>query len=182
MNKNDKNHRDGRPQIPPEVTQGRSGRGGKVLVLAIAAAAVFGFLWHNSPQAQALLTVVPVVEAAATPPPATAAETKPDWRKLKGKWLRPDGGYIIEIKKLDDNGKMDAAYFNPKQIHVARAEASRNGTAIKVFIELRDVNYPGSTYTLTYEPGSDQLKGIYFQAVQQQSYEVVFIRLKGNET
>ena len=77
---------------------------------------------------------------------------------------------------------MDAAYFNPKPIHVARAEASRSGAAIKVFIELRDVNYPGSTYTLTYEPGSDQLKGIYFQAVQQQSYEVVFVRLKGNES
>jgi len=34
-----------------------------------------------------------------------------------------------------------------------------------VFIELRDVNYPGSTYSLTYEPASDQLKGIYYQAV-----------------
>ena len=180
MNTSSKNHRNGRPQIPPEVTQGRSGRGGMLLVLAIAA--VFSFFWHNLLQAQALLTVVPVVEAAATNPSATAAENKPDWQKLKGKWLRPDGGYIIEIKKLDDNGKMDAAYFNPKPIHVARAEATRNGAAIKVFIELRDVNYPGSTYTLTYEPGSDQLKGIYFQAVQQQSYEVVFVRLKGNET
>jgi len=180
MNTNGKNHRNGRPSFPIDVKQGRSGRGGMVLVLAIVA--VLGYMCDNSPQALALLTVVPVVEAAATPPPATAAETKPDWQKLKGKWLRPDGGYIIEIKKLDDNGKMDAAYFNPKPIHVARAEASRSGAAIKVFIELRDVNYPGSTYTLTYEPGSDQLKGIYFQAVQQQSYEVVFVRLKGNET
>ena len=180
MHKNDKNHRDGRPPILPEVTQGRSSRGGMALVLAVAA--VFGFLWHNSPQTQALLTVVPFVEAAATNPSATIAEAKPDWQKLKGKWLRPDGGYIIEIKKLDDSGKMDAAYFNPKPIHVAKAVATREGAAIKVFIELRDVNYPGSTYTLTYEPGSDQLKGIYFQAVQQQSYEVVFIRLKGNET
>ncbi|MFH0997308.1 MAG: hypothetical protein V1844_17705 [Pseudomonadota bacterium] len=180
MNKNDKNHRDGKPPILPEVTQGRSGRGGILWVLAIAA--VLGYMWDNSPQMQALLKPVPVAEAAEASPFATVAEVKPDWQKLKGKWLRPDGGYIIEIKKLDDSGKMDAAYFNPKPIRVARAEATRDGATIKVFIELRDVNYPGSTYTLTYEPGSDQLKGIYFQAVQQQSYEVVFIRLKGNET
>lgn len=180
MNQIGNNHRDNRQSFLPAFTQDRSGRGSKVWVLAIAA--VLCFLWHHSPSAGALLTIIPVVEAAATPPPATFAEAKPDWQKLKGKWLRPDGGYIIEIKKLDDNGKMDAAYYNPKPIHVARAEATRNGADIKVFIELRDVNYPGSTYTLTYEPGSDQLKGIYFQAVQQQSYEVVFIRLKGNET
>ena len=91
---------------------------------------------------------------------------------------RPDGGYILEIKRIADNGAMDAAYFNPKSIHVARAEASRDGEATKVFIELRDVNYPGSTYTLTYDPGSDQLKGIYYQAVEQQRFEVNFVRMK----
>lgn|GEM_PF-6342117 len=50
-----------------------------------------------------------------------------------------------------------------KAIHVGKAEASRDSDATKVFIELRDVNYPGSTYTLDYEPANDQLKGVYYQ-------------------
>ena len=49
---------------------------------------------------------------------------------------------------------------------------------LQVFVELRDVNYPGSTYTLSYEPATDRLKGIYFQAVQQQQFEVEFVRKK----
>ena len=72
---------------------------------------------------------------------------------------------------------MEAAYFNPRPIHVARAEASRDGSATKIFVELRDVNYPGSTYTLIYEPTNDQLKGIYFQAALKQQFEVFFERL-----
>jgi hypothetical protein len=43
---------------------------------------------------------------------------------------------------------------------VAKAEAYQDSSATKVFLELRDVNYPGSTYTLTYNPASDQLQGI----------------------
>ena len=50
--------------------------------------------------------------------------------------------------------------------------------AMKVFIELRDVNYPGSTYTLTYDPASDQLKGVYYQAVEKQRFPVAFVRMK----
>jgi len=114
-------------------------------------------------------------EASSANP--AAAETKPEFEKLKGRWRRPDGGYILEIKSIADSGAMDAAYFNPKSIHVARAEASRDGGA-KVFIELRDVNYPGSTYALTYEPASDQLKGIYYQAVEGQRFQVTFVRVK----
>ena len=49
---------------------------------------------------------------------------------------------------------------------------------MKVFIELRDVNYPGSTYTLTYDPASDQLKGVYYQAVEKQRFPVAYVRMK----
>jgi hypothetical protein len=49
---------------------------------------------------------------------------------------------------------------------------------VKVFIELRDVNYPGSTYTLAYDPVSDQLKGDYFQAALRQTFDVFFTRVK----
>jgi len=97
---------------------------------------------------------------------------------LNGRWFRTDGGYVLEIRSVDSSGKIDAAYFNPKSINVAKAEASRDGSTVKVFVELRAPNYPGSTYTLSYDPQQDQLKGIYFQAVQQQNFDVNFVRMK----
>jgi hypothetical protein len=97
---------------------------------------------------------------------------------LNGRWLRPDGGYIFEIRAVDANGKIDAFYLNPQPINIAKAEASRDGSTMKVFVELRAPNYPGSTYTLTYDREHDQLRGIYFQAVQQQSFNVNFVRMK----
>ena len=109
---------------------------------------------------------------------SATAPANPDFQKLKGKWLRPDGGYVIEIKSVDNGGKLDAGYFNPKPIHVAKAEAKQEGSATKVFIELQDVNYPGSTYTLTYIPDRDLLAGVYFQALQRQSFEVYFERTR----
>ena len=106
------------------------------------------------------------------------AGDKPDFGALKGRWFRTDGSYVIEIRSVDAGGRMEAAYFNPYPIHVSRAEASRSGTAIHVFIELRAPGYPGSTYTLIHDPRSDELKGIYHHAVLQQDFEVVFVRGK----
>jgi uncharacterized protein (DUF2147 family) len=109
---------------------------------------------------------------------ARSAASNPEFKTLTGRWQRPDGGYVLAIKSIADNGAMDADYFNPKSIHIANAEASREGGAMKVFIELRDVNYPGSTYTLAYDLASDQLKGIYYQAVERQRFSVTFARVK----
>jgi hypothetical protein len=39
------------------------------------------------------------------------------------------------------------------------------------------VNYPGSTYTLTYQPATDRLAGTYFHAVSGQYLDVEFSRL-----
>jgi hypothetical protein len=103
---------------------------------------------------------------------------KPGFEELKGRWRRPDGGYIIEVRNVDAAGKMDVAYFNPRPINVSKAEATREGSATNVFIELRDAGYPGSSYTLTHDPQSNQLKGIYFQAALQQKFEVVFFRIR----
>jgi hypothetical protein len=101
-----------------------------------------------------------------------------DFQVLNGRWLRPDGGYVLEIRAVEASGKIDAAYLNPKPINIAKAEATRDGSTLKVFVELRAPNYPGSTYTLTYDPQQDQLKGIYFQAVERQNFAVYFVRMK----
>ena len=75
-----------------------------------------------------------------------------------------------------DDGTLKAAYYNPGPINVALAEARDKDHGLEVFVELRDVNYPGSTYTLMYDRAKDQLHGIYYQAVSKQNYEVVFVR------
>jgi uncharacterized protein (DUF2147 family) len=144
--------------------------------LAIAIPVLLGFWWWNIKSANVSSASNPM--SLANTANTAAAESNSELQKLIGKWRRPDGGYILAINSIADSGAMDAAYFNPKSIHVAKSEASRDGDATKVFIELRDVNYPGSTYSLIYDPASDQLKGIYYQAVENQRFPVAFVRMR----
>jgi len=99
-----------------------------------------------------------------------------DFTTLIGRWQRPDGGYIIEIRRIDSEGKMEAAYFNPRPINVSQARATVQKGYIKVELELRDSGYPGSRYTLVYDQRSDRLMGLYYHAVSRQDFEVVFVR------
>lgn len=105
-----------------------------------------------------------------------AAPASVDFQTLVGKWVRPDGGYVISVRSVEPDGRVDAGYFNPRPINVSRAQASVEGKATKLFIELQAAGYPGSTYELIYDPGNDALVGIYFQAAMQQRFEVVFVR------
>jgi len=101
-----------------------------------------------------------------------------DFEPLIGRWQRPDGGYVLEVRNVGDDGSASVRYLNPRPIHVARSEASRHGDSIKLFVELRDAGYPGSTYTLVYSPEKDVLLGIYYQAGMGQYFDVVFLRMK----
>lgn len=117
---------------------------------------------------------------AGAPPLQGATEIQqaaPDSR-LVGSWRRPDGGYVLKITSVDDHGVVDAAYFNPNPIHVGQARATRDASATQVLVELRDVNYPGSTYRLVYDPAADCLLGTYFQAVTRETFEVLFERVQ----
>ena len=96
--------------------------------------------------------------------------------RLVGRWLRSDGGYVLEIRRAEPDGRLDAAYLNPRSIHIARAEWRREGGNLTLFIELRDVNYPGSTYRLAFSPDPDRLSGSYFQAVERQTFDVRFMK------
>jgi hypothetical protein len=98
------------------------------------------------------------------------------YAKLVGKWQRRGEEYFLDIRSVGPDGKMDVEYFNPDPIKVARGEASRNEGQLKVFVELRDANYPGCTYTLVYDPEKDQLAGRYFQALLKEEHEVEFVR------
>ena len=107
----------------------------------------------------------------------TTSADGPDPAKLVGRWLRPDGGYILQLSEPGPDGRLKAAYFNPRPIHVARAAWKHQEGYLGVFIELRAPNYPGSTYTLAFDQARDRLVGIYFQAAMQQKFEVEFERI-----
>ena len=159
-----------------------AGRGGSrllraavaMVVIALAGAGVFWWSKGGQTDAHAATPAPAAAQVASEPTSATSAS--PSFAKLQGKWLRPDGGYILEIRSAAPDGQLEAAYLNPRPIHVAKAGASRDGENLKVFVELRDVNYPGSTYTLVYDAANDQLKGDYFHAGLRQTFDVVFTR------
>jgi len=69
------------------------------------------------------MTVVLAVGVAVSAMPSRGAPG--GFEMLKGRWLRPDGGYIIEIRGVDPSGKIDAVYLNPRPINVARAQGPR---------------------------------------------------------
>jgi hypothetical protein len=121
--------------------------------------------------AAALDTAAPRVEAEVS-----SSESESGFSVLPGRWVRPDGGYVITIKSVNAAGELDAAYANPNPLPFARAEATRDGKTIKLFFELRAGGYNGSTYTLSYDSLNDILKGVYFQAVAQQKFDVYFAR------
>jgi hypothetical protein len=71
-----------------------------------------------------------------------------------------------------------AFYFNPRQINVHETNWKFENERVILYVELRDVNYPGSNYTLMYRAANDTLWGSYFQAVQKQTMDVFFVRGK----
>ena len=111
------------------------------------------------------------VGASASP----TAVPAPD--RLVGRWLRSDSDYTIEIASVAPSGKLDARYLNPGPIHVERAESGMVDGLLRVFLELQDRGYPGSYYTLTYDPGSDSLSGVYHHLGVNQNYDVAFSRI-----
>jgi hypothetical protein len=148
-----------------------------IIALVAAAAAATYFLQRQEPAKaapEASAATNAIVEAAT----GGTAAPKVDFQFLKGRWARSDGNYMIEIRKVDADGQLEAGYYNPQPIHISKAEVKKDGAATKVFIELNDANYPGCKYNLTHIPNDDRLAGTYFQAAMQETYEVMFERLK----
>jgi hypothetical protein len=118
------------------------------------------------------------VAARAQLAPSASSPDPGSFDLLPGRWIRRDGGYVISIRAVDATGKLDAGYANPNPLPFYTAVATNDGGAIKLFFELRAGGYNGSTYTLTFDAAENRLKGVYYQAVAKQKYDVVFERLK----
>ncbi len=113
--------------------------------------------------------------------PAMGGETisaakEMDYRILAGKWQRVDGNYILTVGDVLKEGPVTVKYFNPRPIHVDTASVSTENGFMKLFIQLQDKYYEGSTYTLVYYSPKDLLLGYYYQAPMDKTYEVMFER------
>ena len=116
---------------------------------------------------------------SAAPQPAVAktqAAVPEPVKKVLGKWLRSDGGYVLELRGADLSGVVDAAYFNPKSIKVSRAIWMQGSDGFQIVVELNDVGYPGATYVLSHDAQTDRLVGKYNQPAMQQSFDIEFVR------
>ena len=143
---------------------GRNSRGAVVVCLA----------------ALALTSIVAGSAIAQNAAPAASGKAAPaatvGFDTLKGTWVRPDGGYRIVIGKIGADGRIEASYYNPSQLPFAKAQASMKGPQLRASFELRAGGYDGSTYDLTYDPASDRLTGVYYQAVVKQKFDIYFVR------
>jgi len=143
-----------------------------MVVIVIAIASIGGVLWriYNTGKGT---TSSPAIQSSVN-----LAKAEKD--QLIGRWTRTDsdGAYVIEIKSATADGKLDASYFNPNPIKVGYATWQNKNNNITVFVELRDVNYPGSTYTLNFFSAEDRMTGVYYQAVQGVNFDVEFVRMK----
>jgi hypothetical protein len=117
-------------------------------------------------------------QSPVTSPSPTELETQTLFKALPGRWVRVEGGYVIAIKAIDTDGRLDASYANPRPLPFYTAVATSEGGVLKLFFELRAGGYGGSTYTLNYDAASDRLVGVYDQVVVKQKFNVVFVRAK----
>jgi len=99
-----------------------------------------------------------------------------DYESLIGQWVRPDGGYVLDIRSISPAGKIEMAYLNPRPINVSKAQANTKAGKIELFIELQDEGYPGSYYTLTFDSKSKRLVGVYHHLVLNQNFDIYFIK------
>jgi len=116
------------------------------------------------------------------PPSSGAAQADHDSpfaqaHKLAGTWVRPDGGYRMVIEDVGPDGDLTVSYYNPRRINVHSAAWKLEDSKLHVLVELRDVNYPGSVYRLTYLKDYDLMVGMYYQALEKRTYEVGFLRI-----
>src|SRR4051812_9593100 len=120
----------------------------------------------------------PALAQQSAPAASGSPSTDPTFSALPGRWVRLQGGYVITIRAVDADGKLDASYANPRPLPFHTAVASKDGNVLKLSFELRASGYNGSTYKLRYDAANDRLTGVYDQVVAKQTFDVVFVRDK----
>lgn len=95
---------------------------------------------------------------------------------LRGSWQRLDGGYVLQIEAVAQEGALQAGYFNPRPVRIASARWRFGGSRLQLRIDLNDTGYEGAFYLLQYDPDRQRLVGEYHPA-SQDVFNVVFERV-----
>jgi hypothetical protein len=122
----------------------------------------------------------PAPTQSVTPAPEAPVVEKqgiPKQASLVGRWRRSDGGYILDIQAIRPDGTLEAKYLNPRPIHISKAQLIKQAGHQIVIVQFQDRGYPGSLYTLTYDPKTDQLEGVYHHRGINKKFNVKFARL-----
>lgn len=168
-------------------------------IYILLSAYLFGFLLlitgcdssrkQQSAEAEEPIQESPILEEQdeSTPAEEQIPELRPDPDPIApvditedtiiGRWIRPDGNYVLEITSITEDKNLEAAYFNPRPINIALAEIKAQD-GIRIYVEFDDTNYEGSYYDLRYDPVNDALAGNYYQATYGQTYQIAFIRME----
>lgn len=163
----------GKPKQPGKQKDApNAGKSRWLLLAAVIVGAIAGVLFWGTKNTSHVENTTSTQDV-----PALASAEKD---QLVGRWVRTDsnGGYTLEIRSALADGKLDAGYFNPNPINVSRAEWQKKEGGLLVVVELRDVNYPGSTYTLNFSKEDDRMTGTYYQAVEGVNFDVAFARVR----
>ena len=78
-------------------------------------------------------TLVGPVASAQSATADGPVRADPVFGALVGRWMRPDGGYVITIKAVDAGGTLDAGYANPNQLPFHLSAALRDVLRADVF-------------------------------------------------
>ena len=176
-----KHRQRGREPVAPSSAASRRRRIWAAAILVAGLAGVAALLVYQFHKDGAALASAPAVgpQSGGVSPAASVgtALSEAERRELVGRWQRSDANYVLEIRAVAADGRLDAAYLNPKSIHVARAQAVAEDGQTRVLVELRDRLYPGSYYTLGYDPHSDRLAGVFHHLGVHQDFDVLFTRI-----
>ncbi|MEE9449008.1 MAG: hypothetical protein V3V72_03070 [Ignavibacteriaceae bacterium] len=135
-------------------------------------------IYFSAAAATILVVILIILFTNKTEDTVSSNGKSTDKNLLVGNWVRTDASYLIKINEVNEDGTLETQYFNPKPINVGKANWEESYRNLKIIVELRDVNYPGSTYTLNYLADKDMLAGDYYQAVQGLTFYVEFVRNK----
>ena len=146
----------------------RKSGGASLAVTALALVALIAVtVMRRDPAAEPEVVERPGVDAAEL-------ESELPFHRLRGRWMRSDGDYVLDLRWVGSDGQVEVAYLNPRPVHVSRAEALEDDGRVKLLVELQDVGYPGCVYTLHYDADRDRMIGTYYQAAMRETFAVEF--------
>src|SRR5262245_61247374 len=90
-----------------------------IVTLVLVGGGVVAFVLLRGGELTGKISPPPSSTTWGNHPTAAVVATNAGFQILHGRWLRPDGGYILDIREVGPSGSIDAVYLNPRPITIA---------------------------------------------------------------